>query len=247
MRPRPAPSLRAPRYRATVTRDSAGIPHVTARDFGSLGYGEGYAFAQDNLCTLANAIVTVRAQRSRFFGPDALNYSYAAGVSDPNIKSDFFWQSMRLGLVQRLLAGHGIDSPRPEIRSLYAGFAAGYNAFLRSGKLRDPRCKGKPWVTPITTTDVYLRGIQIATFASSSQFISALVDAQPPTTVAAGDRSTAAPDIEALRSTLGTSPTRRSARTRSASARRARRRAMAWCWATRTSPGAGRSASGWRS
>jgi acyl-homoserine-lactone acylase len=205
-------AARTPRYRATVTRDSAGIPHIRASDFGSLGYGQGYAFAQDNLCTLADAIVTVRAQRSRFFGPNALSYSYAAGVSDPNIKSDFFWQSIRTsGLIRRLLGGHGLNSPRREIRSLYAGFAAGYNAFLRSGKLRDPRCKGKPWVTPITMTDLWLRGIQIATFASSSQFISALVDAQPPAAgaLAAGARSAVRPDIEGLRRTLGdvTDPT----------------------------------------
>jgi len=44
---------------------------------------------------------------------------------------------------------------------MYQGWTAGYNAFLRSGKLRDPRCKGKPWVHPITATD------QTCTFAAS--------------------------------------------------------------------------------
>jgi acyl-homoserine-lactone acylase len=49
----------------TVTRDSAGIPHIVARTFTALGYGEGYVFAQDNLCTFANDVVTVEGDRSK--------------------------------------------------------------------------------------------------------------------------------------------------------------------------------------
>jgi acyl-homoserine-lactone acylase len=42
----------------TITRDRAGIPYIVARNLTSLGYGEAYAFAQDNFCTLANDMVT---------------------------------------------------------------------------------------------------------------------------------------------------------------------------------------------
>ena len=49
----------------TITRDSAGIPHIVARNFSALGYGEGYVFAQDNLCTFADDIVTLEGQRSK--------------------------------------------------------------------------------------------------------------------------------------------------------------------------------------
>ena len=196
----PATALAA-RYRVSVVRDSAGIPHVRGHDFGSLGYGEGYAFAQDNLCTFADNVVTLRAQRSRYFGSQGLSISYASGVSDPNIKSDFFWQRIRdarvdLDLVNR----RPPQGPTAELRALYRGWAAGYNAFLRSGKLRDPRCKGKPWVTPITERDLFLRVMQIATSASSSRLISGLVDAQPPGATAAAARR---PDPAALRRMLG--------------------------------------------
>ncbi len=34
------------------------------------GIGIGYAYAQDNLCLLANEVVTVNGQRAKFFGPD---------------------------------------------------------------------------------------------------------------------------------------------------------------------------------
>ncbi|MCL4292787.1 MAG: penicillin acylase family protein [Acidimicrobiia bacterium] len=40
-------------YRASVVRTPYGIPHVRAADWGSLGYGYGYAFSQDNFCELA--------------------------------------------------------------------------------------------------------------------------------------------------------------------------------------------------
>ncbi|MGH9302572.1 MAG: penicillin acylase family protein, partial [Acidimicrobiales bacterium] len=43
----------------TITRDSAGIPHITAANFHALGYGEGLAFSRDNFCTLAQDFVTV--------------------------------------------------------------------------------------------------------------------------------------------------------------------------------------------
>jgi acyl-homoserine-lactone acylase len=59
------------RYNAEIRRTQYGIPHILARDYGSLGYGYGYAFAQDNLCVLADRVVTLRGERSRYFGPTA--------------------------------------------------------------------------------------------------------------------------------------------------------------------------------
>src|SRR4051794_29367248 len=53
------------KYDVTITRTEYGIPHIVAADYPSLGYGYGYAFAQDNLCTMAADYVTVRGQRSQ--------------------------------------------------------------------------------------------------------------------------------------------------------------------------------------
>ena len=78
------------------------------------------------------------------------------------------------------LTATGINGLLPQVRQVYTGFVAGYNRFLRSGKLRDPACKGKPWVTPITLTDMVLRGEQIVTEGSAQQFISDLDLAAPP-------------------------------------------------------------------
>src|SRR5690242_10982204 len=80
-------------YHANISRTSYGIPHVRAHSWGDLGFGAGYAYAQDNLCTLADEIVTVSAQRSRFFGPDGVTVASAKG-SNRNLDSDFFWQQI---------------------------------------------------------------------------------------------------------------------------------------------------------
>lgn len=165
----------------SIIRDRAGIPHIRASNFRALGYGEGYTFAQDNLCTLAEQFVTVNGQRSQYFGPNGLAVNYSAGASSTNLQSDLYWRYVKAsGLVQRELTAPPPNGPLPQIRDVYTGFAQGYNAYLRSGKLRDPRCKGKPWVRPIRLTDLFLRGEQIVTEASAAQFIGGIASATPP-------------------------------------------------------------------
>src|SRR4051794_34104766 len=56
-------------YRARIVRTERGIPHITANDYGSLGYGEGYATAETSICNLADTVLTARGQRSRYLGP----------------------------------------------------------------------------------------------------------------------------------------------------------------------------------
>src|SRR5262245_40150946 len=56
---------------ATIRRTAFGIPHIEAATSQGLGYGLGYAYTEDNPCVVAEAIVTARGQRSRFFGADA--------------------------------------------------------------------------------------------------------------------------------------------------------------------------------
>src|SRR5438552_1311015 len=58
----------ASRYFAEIRRTEYGIPHILARGYAGLGYGYGYAFAQDNLCTMADRVVTLRGERSAYFG-----------------------------------------------------------------------------------------------------------------------------------------------------------------------------------
>lgn len=183
------------RNSVTIVRDSAGIPHVRARDFYRLGVGEGYAFAEDNLCELANGFVTVRGERSKFFGPDARSTVFTA-QSDPNVKSDAFWQFYdKSGAIDATLKAKPPLGPRREVTQLYQGYRDGYNGYIKSDRLKDPRCKGKPWVRKITLRDLYLRGAQIAMTPTSGQFISGIFDAQPPS---AGSGKRTKPNLQAL-------------------------------------------------
>ncbi len=174
-------TAQGPTTQVTIVRDHAGIPHITASNFTALGYGDAWAFAQDNLCTLAEDFVTVNGQRSRYFGAKGLSLNYSAGTQDSNLNSDFFWQSVKEGgIATAQLDQPPPIGPLPQVLSVYRGFIAGYNAYLASGDLHDPRCLGKPWVRPITMTDMLLRGVQITTEASSAQVISDEVAAVPP-------------------------------------------------------------------
>ena len=74
-------TTKAAKYDVTITRTEYGIPHIVAKNFGSLGYGYGYAFAQDNLCTMAADYVTVEGKRSQWFGPDASYQMRGNGVT----------------------------------------------------------------------------------------------------------------------------------------------------------------------
>lgn len=164
-----------------IVIDHAGIPHITADNFKALGYGEAYAFARDDFCTLAEDFVTVNADRSKYFGPDGLAVDFAAGAAPTDLDSDLFWQSVKDSTLFRLQTSAPPPvGPLPQVRQAYQGFVDGYNAFLRSGRLDDPACAGQPWVRPITLRDLFLRGLQIAIEGSSTQFISAEAAAAPP-------------------------------------------------------------------
>src|SRR6476619_1800284 len=115
------PSLAAPkdgpRYDVTIRMTEYGIPHIKAKDYGSLGYGYGYSVAGAAICTLAETYVTVRAERSRYFGPDG-GYTYRAnGSTVNNLNSDLFYQQIIDDQrIEKLLAQTGPGAPKPQIR-----------------------------------------------------------------------------------------------------------------------------------
>jgi acyl-homoserine-lactone acylase len=187
-----------------IVTDSAGIPHITASNFYSLGYGEAWAFAGDNFCTLAQDFVTVNGDRSQYFGPNNLAVNYSAGVDPTNLDSDLFWQQVKdSGEYQAQLKAKPPVGPLPQVLQIYKGYVAGYNAYLASGDLKDPSCAGQPWVRPITLEDMWLRGFQIATEASSQQFISYEDEATPPTASGSSTAPEASPSRADLRSLRG--------------------------------------------
>lgn len=168
-------------YSAEIRRASYGVPHITAADFASLGFGVGYAQAEDNICVIAEKVVTVDAIRSRYFG-----------ASDANVRSDLFFQKAKDdAVVERLLAGapDGVHAPSQQARDLVRGFAAGYSNYLRktgAARLTDPACRGKPWVRQISALDLWRTTWASLVRASSRALLDAIVGAAPPGTSATG-------------------------------------------------------------
>ena len=173
----------AANVRTEITRTTRGVVHVKASDFRSLGYGAAYAYAEDNVCMFADSMLTVRGERSRYFGGTApatapVNGEYGAGLDMfmqlPNEQSDFFFKGY-LDLEQ-LRAGYAKASQ--EVRDLLAGYAEGYNRFLADKQGRLPKaCNGAAWVKPITVDDLYLFIGEKALHASGEAFAAAIVGA----------------------------------------------------------------------
>ncbi|MFC5835424.1 penicillin acylase family protein [Nonomuraea insulae] len=190
-----APSLADDgRYTAEIRRTEYGLPHISAKDYGGLGFGYGYAFAQDNLCVLASWVVTLRGERSRNFGPEADSDDPVRPVA--NLVSDVYYKSVaESGVVARVLSQPPPVGPSAELRRLVDGYAAGYNRYLKEtgvANLPDPTCRGKSWVAPITATDVWNNLLDFSRMSSGSQFkefIVGEVEGQAPERPAAGSNA----------------------------------------------------------
>lgn len=177
---------------AQILRDSHGIPNIIGSNFADMGFGYGYAFAEDNICEIAESYVTVNGQRSRFtgqglqgtFGPGGSYQQRGNGFPANNLESDFFYQRIKnKNIVEGLLAQPPPDGPVDEIREGVRGYVAGYNKYLAEtgvNNLPDPRCAGKPWVRPITEMDAYRRFYQLALLASQTVAINGIADAKTP-------------------------------------------------------------------
>jgi acyl-homoserine-lactone acylase len=168
-------------YEVTIRRDGHGVPHIVAADFGSLGYGEGYAFAQDHACTLADLVVRARGERARYFG---------RGERDAHLNSDVANRALdAMDGARRVF-----ESAPAEMRAWIGGYAAGYNRYLADTPVeRIPGwCRGQPWVRSITAVEVVARG-------AGPPFVTEIATAAPPGATPRG-ATTAPPVAEAAES-----------------------------------------------
>jgi len=157
---------------ADIRRTSFGVPHIRAENERGLGYGIGYAYAQDNLCLLANEITTVNGERSRYFGPDQFTVEerenrvsdvFFSWLNNPRAV-DAFWQAQP-----------------PEIRQLMDGYVAGYNRALKERRALGlpQQCQGD-WVREITPQDLVKLTRRLLVEGGVGQFAEALAGATPP-------------------------------------------------------------------
>ncbi|WP_219093998.1 acylase [Pseudomonas sp. UMAB-40] len=161
---------------ADIRRTSFGVPHIRAENERGLGYGIGYAYAQDNLCLLANEIVTVNGERSRYFGPDQLTVE-----ERENQVSDLFFTWLN---TPEAVAAFW-KAQTPPVRDLVEGYVAGYNRALaeRHAQGLPQQCQGE-WVRDITSQDLVKLTRRLLVEGGVGQFAEALAGATPPKAVA---------------------------------------------------------------
>jgi acyl-homoserine-lactone acylase len=135
----------AKQYQASVVRTSYGIPHVTANDWGSLGYGYGYAFAQDNFCVLMKEVLYASGQSAEFLGE--------AG----DLQSDFVYQWVNGDEVA--LRFEWIDTQEQNFQDLVTGYARGLSRYFEETGVdrlaEGPEgCRGATWARAINEIDL---------------------------------------------------------------------------------------------
>jgi acyl-homoserine-lactone acylase len=171
-------------YRATIKRTSHGIPHIVAKDYGSLGFGHGYATAETSICSLADTLLTARGERSRYLGPHG-RYNDQVTLDATNEQTDALFTDIHNRRVVEKLLRDPKRGPSAQAKALVRGYVAGVNDYLRSvggsKGIKDPACRGARWITPTATPLDLWYGVYAANLlASTGVFVPQIVDAAPP-------------------------------------------------------------------
>lgn len=137
---------------AEIRRTAFGVPHVKADDYASMGFGLGYAMAEDNICEIMERYLTIDGERAKHLGP---------GENNANVASDLYHKRLiASGEMEKLLNGpaDSVDTPSADARALARGYAAGVSKYITEtgvANISDPRCKDAAWVRPITEEDYW--------------------------------------------------------------------------------------------
>jgi acyl-homoserine-lactone acylase len=156
-------------YSADIVWTEYGIPHVTADDWGSLGFGVGNAFAQLNFCSYMRDVVRANGQSAQYLGDDG------------DLEFDFVMKLYNTDeAIERAKA-----SMSERGRALFEGYAAGISRYLADTGVEnlaqgEEGCRGEPWVREITFEDVLKSGHKTILRASADPFHNELVAAVPP-------------------------------------------------------------------
>jgi acyl-homoserine-lactone acylase len=168
-------SGRTPHYRTVIRWTAHGIPHVRASDSGSLGYGLAYANARAGFCSIARELVRVNGNLSRYLG-----------IGDGRRESDLFHRYVLSDAAVREFLQRQADHHV----NLFAGFAAGYNRWLRDHRQAAPAaCRNAPWLRPIVTADVARLVMSTRIERGLGRFQQAIANAAPPDATARDTRA----------------------------------------------------------
>jgi len=147
---------------ANIRRTSYGVPHITGDNLQSVGFGSGYAYAQDNICILADQIIKIRSERSKYFGPDKV-----LGSGDSaNIVSDFGHHALGVMASAKKLYPNMSENSR----AIIEGYSAGYNKYLSDTGVDNlaPQCAGQSWIKPISPIELTAYMFATSQYASGA-------------------------------------------------------------------------------
>lgn len=180
-----APVMPAPEFAADIRYTRFGVPHIKADNFAGLGFGVAHAYLKENFCLLAEHVVTVNGERSKFFGPAGTPGVFGpAGQAFvglgfvPNLDADIYYKAyIDENAWQAALAQAPLET-----RELVRGYIAGYNDFLETtGAANLPEaCRAEPWVRPIELRDLLRMFADNTLRLSGAVFARAIASAAPP-------------------------------------------------------------------
>jgi len=138
--------------RVAIVRDTYGVPHITGGTEADVGFGLGYAQAEDHLEMLARRVLEARGEAARWFGPKELENDFAM---------------RRIGnLAEARMRLNQLDAT---YRDVLSGFAAGANTYVARHRDGLP-----PWIPLFEPAD-FLATPRAA--SASAMFSPALVRA----------------------------------------------------------------------
>ena len=175
--PAPAPNPEpppGPTFSAGIVWTEYGIPHVTADDWGGLGYGYAYAFAQHNYCTVMREFVRSNGESARYLGEEGdLNVDLVMKLTNSETYiEEIFVRAMPDYLI-----------------ALSEGYVAGLNRYLRDTGVDnlaegEEGCRGAQWVREVDLVDLGQLLHKRVLRGSSEPLADFMVAAIPPDSVA---------------------------------------------------------------
>ena len=185
-----------PRF-VEIQRTTYGVAHVRAGDYESLAYGVAYAHAQDNVCQTADHLVTVRGERSRYFGPTATGRLGLRTLANEQI--DLFIRAHMDDA--KLVRAYGQMSH--EAQEMARGYVAGYNRYLGdTGPDKLPAsCRNATWVRPMSMLEYFRLGEHAMVQGGAGALADAILAARPPAATSANEMPPA-PDAHAFASSF---------------------------------------------
>jgi acyl-homoserine-lactone acylase len=152
-----------------VRRTSYGVAHVRSSTWGGIGFGQGYACAQDNAALILDQVAKVRGVRARCFG---------RGPDGVHVDSDIAYRVLGL----HAAAATALAAQPDHIRELVEGYAAGVNAWMGSASappLPD-WCPPAAELLPIDARDIFAYLSDLTLAAGGRNFVPFIAGARPP-------------------------------------------------------------------